>query len=278
MSLFHSVVLGIIQGIGEFLPISSSAHLIIIPWFLNWDDGGLTFDVALHAGTLIALLIYFRTEWINLLLSLRRLNSKSYLLLQNKNAKALSKEDFDLRLTLFILIATIPGAMMGLALEKKAESAFRNPGQIAINLAIMGIILWLCDRRSKKSKALADMTFKDALVIGISQGFAVIPGVSRAGITISTALLAGLDRESAARFSFFLSMPIIAGACVLKLRHLTGADLTVPFLMGILAAAVAGYFAISGLIRYLQTRSYGVFAAYRVLMAAAVWIVILNQK
>lgn len=277
MTSFQSVILGIIQGIGEFLPISSSAHLIIIPWFLNWDDGGLTFDVALHAGTLVALLLYFRAEWFRLLQALFRFRGDSLKLLKNQNTSLLSPQQRELRLALFIIIATIPGALMGLALEKKAEHTFRNPSLIALNLAVMGAVLWICDRRGAKVKSIEQMDFKDALTIGLSQGLAVIPGISRAGITISTALVKGMHREAAARFSFFLSMPIIAGACILKLRHLTGADLTTPFLLGILAAAVSGYLAIGGLIRFLQQKSYGVFAAYRIVMAIAVWIVAFSR-
>jgi undecaprenyl-diphosphatase len=277
MTLFQSLVLGIIQGIGEFLPISSSAHLIIIPWFLNWDDGGLTFDIALHFGTLVALLIYFRNEWLALFKSLRHFRLSSFSLLK-PNSKVLSKQELDLRLTFYIIIATIPGALMGLALEKKAEHAFRNPSLIAANLLVMGIILWICDKKSSLKKSVDEMTLKQALIIGISQGFAVIPGVSRAGITISTALVSGFNREAAARFSFYLSMPIIAGACILKLRHLTSADLTPEFLVGILAAGVSGYLAIGALIKFLQKKSYGVFASYRAVMAIAVWIVAFSRS
>jgi len=278
MTLFQSIFLGLIQGIAEFLPISSSAHLIIFPWFFNWEDGGLTFDVALHAGTLIALLLYFRSEWTRLFFALLKFKPADLkLLTKNTNISDETKSDQpheqDLRLALFIIVATIPGAIMGLLLEKKAEHAFRSPVLIAGNLAVMGLILWFFDRKGKKTRVVNDMTLKDAILIGITQGFAVIPGISRAGITISAALSQGLDRESSARFSFYLSMPIIAGACILKLRHLTGADLTPPFLSGVAAAAIAGYFAIGGLIRFLQKQSYGVFAGYRVLLAIIVWVV-----
>jgi undecaprenyl-diphosphatase len=265
MTFLHSIVLGIIQGIGEFLPISSSAHLILVPWVMGWDDGGLTFDVALHAGTLVALLIYFRQQWIQLVKGLFRVRPHHL-----KDLKTLN-EDPMAKMALFVLIGTIPGAIMGLALEKKAEHAFRDPRLIAVNLAIMGAILWYLDRRGKKQKTLDEMTLKDGLIVGIAQGFAVIPGVSRAGITISAALAQGYQRTPAATFSFFLSMPIIAGACILKLRHLTGADITPVFLAGIGAAAIAGLIAISGLMQYLRTRSYGVFAVYRFVIAIAVF-------
>ena len=274
MTLFQGIILGIIQGIGEFLPISSSAHLVLIPWFFGWEDGGLTFDVALHAGTLLALLVYFRAEWVTLFKGLLQFKPEYLKSLDEKNV---TEEQFNSRMAFFLIIATIPGAIIGFLLEKKAEHAFRNPVLIATNLGVMGLVLWLCDRKGTKEKTLHDLKLKDVLLIGFSQGLAVIPGISRAGITISTALLRGLDRESAARFSFFISMPIIAGACLLKLRHLTGADLTPTFLAGISAAAISGYLAIGGLIRFLQKQTYGIFAAYRVALGIIVWIIALTR-
>jgi len=269
MTLFHSAILGFIQGVGEFLPISSSAHLIIIPWLLGWDDGGLTFDVALHAGTLISLLIYFRTEWVALLKGLFKLRTKDIL----KPNEILDSQG---RLSFFILCATVPGALIGLLLEKRAEHLFRSPPLIATVLAIMGVALLFCDRWGKKTLNLDQLSFKNSLLIGLAQGLAVIPGFSRSGVTISAALIQGYSREASARFSFFLSMPIIAGACALKLRHLTAGDLTPAFLTGVAAAAISGYFAIGTLIKYLQTRSYDAFAIYRIVVGIAIWGLILS--
>jgi undecaprenyl-diphosphatase len=269
MTLFQSVILGIVQGLCEFLPVSSSAHLIIIPWLLGWDDGGLTFDVALHFGTLIALIIYFRREWISLFKGIFKIEP-SHIFSPDKIVDPQGK------FALFIIYATIPGAIIGFLLEKKAEHAFRSPPLIATFLAVMGIIFWIADKKGKKTKTLDQMTFKDSMLIGVAQGFAVIPGFSRSGVTITTGLFEGYDRVAAARFSFFLSMPIIAGACILKLRHLTGADLTPSFIAGILAAAISGYLAIGGLMKFIQTRSYGIFAIYRVLVGIAVWIIFLS--
>jgi undecaprenyl-diphosphatase len=268
MTLVQSLVLGIVQGLGEFLPISSSAHLILVPWLLGWDDGGLTFDVALHGGTLIALLLFFRKEWIQMGRALTRFRLKNL-----TDPKSL-QNDMELKIALYILLATIPGALIGLLLEKKAEHAFRDPRLVATILAAMGVILWLADRKGAKSLSLENMTLKKALGVGVAQGLAVIPGISRSGVTISTALAQGFDRQSSARFSFFLSMPIIAGACVLKLRHLTGADLTPAFLLGVAVAAVSGYLSIGILIRYLQKNSYGIFAIYRILVGLAVWALV----
>ena len=268
MTILQSVVLGIVQGLGEFLPISSSAHLILVPWLLGWDDGGLTFDVALHGGTLIALLVFFRKEWIQFGRALLRFKPQNL-----TDPKSLG-QDIDLKVALYIIIATIPGAVIGLLLEKKAEHAFRDPRLVATTLALMGVILWLADKKGRKSKNLDTLNLGQALGIGVAQGLAVIPGISRSGVTITTALVQGFDREASARFSFFLSMPIIAGACVMKLRHLTGADLTPSFLFGVLAAAISGYLAIGILIRYLQKHSYGVFAVYRILVGVSVWILV----
>jgi undecaprenyl-diphosphatase len=166
MSVFQGLILGIVQGIAEFLPISSSAHLILIPWLLGWDDGGLTFDVALHAGTLVALLVYFRKEWILLFKGLLKVKIP-YLLSPNL------APDLDSRMALYIIYGTIPGAIMGLLLEKKAEHMFRAPALIATALAFMGVVLWLADKGSKKTKSLDQMTLKDSLLIGLAQGFAI---------------------------------------------------------------------------------------------------------
>lgn len=263
MTFFHTIILGIIQGLGEFLPISSSGHLYIIPWLLGWADHGLTFDIALHFGTAVAILIYFRRDWVRLIRAFFRLRPNKEQILSNPDQK----------LVVLLILATIPGAIIGLLLEKHAETAFRNPLLVGAALAIMGVILWWTDQRGKKSKSVATLSIKDALLIGIAQGLAVIPGVSRAGSTISAGLLLGLGREAAARFSFFMAMPIILGACILKLRHLTLDQLTLEFNLGVLIAGVTGYLAIGGLIRFVQTRSYLVFAYYRVALGALVWIV-----
>ncbi|MDZ4676512.1 MAG: undecaprenyl-diphosphatase UppP [Oligoflexia bacterium] len=267
MTILQSIILGIVQGLGEFLPISSSAHLIIVPWLMGWPDHGLTFDIALHFGTLTALLIYFHREWYELSLACLRLRPKHF------KPGALNN-DTNLRLALYIVIATIPGAILGLLLEHHVETVFRNPKLIAFTLSGMGIALWIVDKKAPKSRDIVSLTLKDAVIIGISQGLALFPGISRSGITITTGLLRGLDRGAAARFSFMLSMPITAGACILKLRHLTAADFTNSFIVGVIVAAIFGYLAIGGLIRFLQTRSYGVFAVYRVVLALIIGVVI----
>lgn len=263
-NIWESIVLGIIQGLTEFLPVSSSAHLILVPWLLGWQDGGLTFDVALHLGTLCAVLIYFRKDWLEL--------TKNFF---TYGVKGKTTEQ---KMPIYIILATIPGALLGLILEKKIETDFRNPFTIAITLAVMGCALWYADKTSKKSKDMDHIKLKEAVIIGTAQAIALFPGVSRSGITILTGLFLGLNRPTAAKFSFLLAMPITFGACVLKLRYLTSADLTPSFCAGVLSSAIFGYLAIDGLIKFLQRRSYGVFAVYRVAVGILVVLLVILRK
>jgi undecaprenyl-diphosphatase len=237
---WQSLVLGIVQGLTEFLPVSSSAHLILIPRYFGWEDPGLSYDVALHLGTLAGVLIYFwRDLW---------------------NMVALPSE----RKTLgFLIIATVPGAIAGLLLEHKAETVFRSPALIAYALIILGAFLAWADWRLKGNKTIADLTVATAGLIGLAQGFALIPGVSRSGITITTALALGLQRREAARFSFLMSVPIIAGAGILKFKAILLSPDKAALGIGFLSAAVAGFFAIWALMTYVQTRRYTPFVIYR---------------
>jgi undecaprenyl-diphosphatase len=239
-TLLQSAVLGLVQGLTEFLPISSSAHLILVPYFLHWEDPGLSFDVALHLGTLVGVLAYFwRDFWDMLTLP-------------------------DHRKTLgFLIVATIPGAIFGLLFEHKAEDAFRSPHLIAWALIVMGALLALADRKARGLKSIPDLTWTDALIIGISQALALIPGVSRSGITITTALALGYKREEAARFSFLMSAPIIAGAGILKMKAILMAPDKAALGAGFICSALAGFLAICALMKFVQTRSYMPFAVYR---------------
>lgn len=259
MTLWQAVVMGLVQGLGEFLPISSSAHLVLVPWLFKWPDPGLTFDIALHVGTLIAVVGYFWRDWLVLLAEgLRGVKSQEG------------------KLFWFLVAATIPGALAGFLFEKQAESLFRNPLLIAVMLVVMGAILFWADRDSAKVIDLERMRFGTSFLIGLSQALAIIPGVSRSGITISVGLLAGLTRESAARFSFLLSTPIIFGAAVIKVPRLIEqpALIDVNFLVGILVSCITGIFSIGLLLRYVQTRNYLPFAWYRFLLAAIVIVVL----
>ena len=263
MTVFQALVLGIIQGLSEFLPISSSAHLALAPWILHWQDPGLAFDVALHFGTLVAVLWYFRAEWGALLLAARDIIVRRRIETERE------------RRVLFLILATIPGAIAGLALEKQAESTFRDPRLVAIALIVMGILLWALDRFARRDRSLAQMRWSDALLIGIAQMFAIIPGVSRSGSTITAGRALAFEREDAAVFSFLMSMPIIAAAAVLKLpQAIREQGLSAPMIVGILASALSGWLAIAVLLRVVTRHSYGVFAAYRIILGVAVLIVV----
>lgn len=254
MSLVHAIVLGIVQGLAEFLPVSSSAHLALVPWFLHWDDPGLAFDVALHVGTLIAVLWYFRAQWIALVRAVFGGGTAE-----------------DRKRVGFLIVATIPGAIAGLALEKYADTAFRDPRLIATVLIVMGILLWWVDKAAASNRRLPSMTVRDALLVGLAQMFAIIPGVSRSGSTITAGRGLRFSRDDAAVFSFLMSMPIIAAAAFLKLPHVLKTEgVTVPLAAGVIASAVSGWIAIRVLLRFVSHRSYGVFAAYRVIVGLIV--------
>jgi len=263
MGLIHSIILGMIQGLGEFLPISSSGHLVVIPQMLRWEDQGLAFDVALHIGTLFAVIYYFRQEIAKLLFSFA------------EGIFSFSPfSDKDSRFCWYILAATIPGAVAGYLLEKKVETVFRNPAIVATTMILLGIILLLADRKTKVSTMLNEISFGTAMMIGLSQALAVIPGVSRSGITISVALLLNMKRDDAARFSFLLSIPIIAGAGLLEIKELFRTGFSPDILTGMASAAIFGFLSIKYLLAYVRTKNYLPFVWYRFLFGAIVlgWI------
>ena len=266
MSLFQAIVLGIVQGLTEFLPVSSSAHLALIPWAFGWEDPGLAFDVALHLGTLLAVLWFFSDEWI-------RLIRAAWSIVTTRRLDTPEK-----RRVLFLIIATVPGAIAGLMLERYAESYFRSPTLIAIVLIALGLILWLVDKVAPQVRSMDDMTWGQALALGVAQCFALVPGVSRSGSTITGGRALGFNRESAAVFSFLMSMPITAGAAlkeVPKALHQHG--LSAELLVGVLASGLSGWLAITVLLRYVSRHSYGVFAVYRVLLGVAVLILVFTR-
>jgi undecaprenyl-diphosphatase len=256
----HALVLGILQGLGEFLPISSSGHLIAVPWLLGWPDSGLAFDVALHLGTLAAVAAAFLQDWVRLL----KAGARGVLA-----GKPLV--DPDSRLLFYLALATIPGAIAGRLLEDWAETTFRSPLLVATMMAGMGVVLWIADRRANRVPGDEHFSLRDALLIGASQALAIVPGTSRSGVTISAGLLLGHGREAAARFSFLLALPITAGAALVKVPHLfrAGAD-TGPVIIGMVAAAVSGFVAIRLLLSLVRTRTYMPFVLYRFAFAAVV--------
>ena len=259
MTLFQSIVMGLVQGLGEFLPISSSAHLVLVPWLFNWHDPGLTFDVALHLGTLIAVILYFWKDWLRLI-----------------TAGLTNVKSSDGRLFWYLVAASIPGGLIGFLLESQAATIFRTPLLIAVMLIIMGIILYWADQKSRKTTEIKDISFANAMWIGLSQALAIIPGVSRSGITITTALLTGLTRASAARFSFLLSTPIILGAALVKIPDVVAnpALINLNFIVGMLVSAITGLVSIYVLLRYVQSKSFLPFVWYRFALGAIVIAVV----
>jgi undecaprenyl-diphosphatase len=256
---FQSFVLGTVQGLTEFLPVSSSAHLVLVPWLFHWQDQGLAFDVALHLGTLLALLVYYWREWLAMGASLVNGDSKKR------------------RLLTLLVVASIPGAIIGLLLEKQAATVFRSPVLIAGALALLGLGLWIFDRIEPQRRSMEDMTFIDALLIGLSQAFAIVPGVSRSGSTITMARIVRVKREDAANFSFLMATPIIAGAGLVEGRHLIHTGIHADVWIGFAAAAVFGLLAIAALIRFVRTRSYEPFAWYRIGLALFIIAVFLRR-
>lgn len=253
MSITHAIILGIIQGITEFLPISSSAHLVIAPLFLRNSYQGLTFDVALHLGTLLVIIIYFFKDWLTML---------NKALTQPKSHEAV--------MFWFIILASIPAAIAGYMLEKTTETFFRNPVIIAIALIIGAIILWFADRKQRLVRAIGDIGLKEIIFIGFAQALAIIPGFSRSGMTIAAGLFVGLKREEAAKFSFLLAAPIILGAGILKISKLEFSELKIYFFIGLLSSMLAAIFSIRFLLKYLKNANLNFFIAYRIILGLAI--------
>lgn len=266
--LVKALILGIVQGLTEFLPVSSTAHLILFPWAFGWDDpilNSLTFDVALHLGTLVAVLVYFRRDWARLVLAF----------FSSVGNRRISTPDE--RMVWLIIMATVPAAVLGAALEDYVESALRGPLVIVVTLALVSVLMVMAERSAAmaEGKGMTEMSAKHALIIGFAQASALIPGVSRSGATITAGLWSGYARDDAARFSFLLSTPVIAGACVLKLGHFINGmpeGQAAEFAVGAAAAAVSGYAAIAFLISFLRRRPLYVFAGYRAALAAGILV------
>lgn len=264
MELFQAFILGMVQGLAEFLPISSSAHLIITPYLFNWPDQGLAFDVALHWGTLFAVVAYFRKDIWNLVRGF--LHS---LLPSTRNFQ----DNIYQKLSWLIIVATIPAAIIGKLLESQVETVFRNPILIAITLTVVGFILLLADKYGSKLKNLNRAGWSNALVIGFAQALAIIPGISRSGATITAGLLQGFTREDAARFSFLMSIPIILGAGLLKLPEISQIENHTQLIVGFASSTIFGFLAIKYMLRYIAKRSFAIFAWYRFALAIIIILV-----
>lgn len=248
MSTWQAIIMGIIQGIGEFLPISSSGHLVLAPWVFDWEVPGLTFDVALHMGTLIAVLLYFWRDWAKLATAA----------VTRKNAQYQ-------RLFWFLVLATIPAGLAGVLLGDLIEEFLRSPLIVGFTLIFFALLLYIADKK-QQLRDLENMTLMDALLIGIAQALALIPGVSRAGITMTAARLFSYSREEAARFSFLLSTPVIFGAGVLELSNVNLSQISFPFIMGVVSSCIVGILSISFLIKYLRTNNFKIFVGYRIIL------------
>jgi len=252
MSILQAIVYGIVQGIGEFLPISSTAHLVLVPWLFGWEDPGVVFDVALHLGTAAAVILFFLRDWINLI-----------------HAGFTKPHSKDGKLFWLIVVATIPGALFGVILDKYMEN-FRNAALIGVMLIVVGIILYAADRYGKKKVDIMETGVKRSIIIGIAQVFAVIPGVSRSGITITAGRLMGMTREGIARFTFLISAPIILGDGLYHMKGLLHTSIGIPFFVAMITAGVAGMVSIKFLLELLKTKGFGIFTVYRVVLGIVV--------
>jgi undecaprenyl-diphosphatase len=264
MPLYQVVVLSIIQALTEFAPVSSSAHLALAPWLFGWKDPGLTFDVALHAGTLAAIVIYFFRDWVQIVGQGLGLRAGSDPQLKQNRA-----------LLWLLAVASIPIGLIGYLFNKQADTTWRNPYLIGAMLILVGIVMWIAERRGAGNKPMSQIGWADGLTIGVAQALAVIPGASRSGVTIVAGLFRGLDRETAARFSFLLSVPAIAAAALKKAWdiHKHGGippDMKIPFLLGIVLSGVLGAVVIAVFLRYLRRNSLMLFVYYRIVFGIIV--------
>jgi len=271
---WQAFTLGIVQGLTELLPISSSGHLILVPWLFDWhylethEDFNKTFDVALHLGTLVAVIAYFWDDVVRFVAAWFRSVGKRAI----KTA--------DEKIAWLVFVATIPAAIAGAAGEETIETHLGAPWQIAINLAVFAVVLWIADR-SAQTRKLEDIGLWTALGVGAAQAIALMPGVSRSGITITAGRFLKLDRDSAARLSFFLLIPIVFGAVLYKgVKHVVLESLpagsTGPFIVGTLAAAAVGLVAIDFLLGYVRRHDYTPFVVYRLIAAAVIVLIIIS--
>jgi len=271
MPLYQAIVLALVQALTEFLPVSSTAHLILFPWFLHWQDPGEAFDVALHAGTLLAVILYFFKDWLTLLVCG----------LGGKYPSSATPEETaqHKRLFWYMVVGTIPGAILGKLFDTQIEEHLRLPMIIGVSMVGVALIMWWADTRANLTRKLEESGLGDGTIIGTAQALALWPGVSRSGITIAAGLFRKFTREAATRFSFLLSAPLIAGAVVAKLpalirMHKAGAlDLPLSTLaISILVSGAGGYLVIAFFLRYLQTRTLKVFIVYRVVFGIIILV------
>jgi undecaprenyl-diphosphatase len=269
----QALIMGLVQGLTEFIPVSSSGHLILVPWAMGWKDpfiNSLAFSVMLHMGTLLALILYFWRDWLTLIpAGLASIRDRSL------------RDDPDRKMAWLLVVATIPAVLVGPLLTDTIESWVREPARVAAMLCVGAAILWLADRWGSKVREMEEMTFGGALGIGIAQVVALVPGISRSGVSIAAGLFEGLSREAAARFSFLMATPVVAGAGLWEARKLlTGEAGENPemrlVLIGFVAAATSGVLAIHFMLEFLRRRPVTLFVVYRVLAAIAVFVILLS--
>ncbi len=254
MSILQAIIYGIIQGLGEFLPISSTAHITLLPWFFGWKDPGLEFDIAMHMGTLIAVVIFFWKDWIKLI-----------------KAGLTDVKSSEGKLFWYIILACVPGGIFGVLFEDQIATTFRNPILIGVMLIAMGILLYVADKFFESRVQLKEIGLKRSLLIGVSQALAMFPGVSRSGITMAAGRAMGVKREDAARFTFLLSTPFIFLSGVYKAKDLVNVSVeTAPFVAAIITSAIVGALSIKFLLNYLKRRGFGIFTVYRLILGAVV--------
>jgi len=260
---FHAVILGVLQGLTEFLPISSSAHLILLPWMMGWEELGITFDVVLHGGTLLAILIYFRRDWLEVgAEALGILRSPGRLLRGDSLLEA-------------IAVGTLPAIFVALIFKDLIERYARIPIVTVFTLSLFGLLLWWADRKGRTDRPLSGIHLRDGLLIGLAQSLALIPGVSRSGITITGALLLGFSRSDSARFSFLLAGPIMVLGAAAGILDLVKEGEQAPvgigaLIAGVLASFVVGYFCIKYFLRFLASRDFLPFVGYRLVLAGVI--------
>lgn len=266
MNIFQAIFLGFIQGVTEFLPISSSGHLVIFEHFLGLSGTPLEFDVFLHLGTGIAVLVYFKEDWLRMMRNLLKIHKKE------KNGGRIEIVN--------IIIGTIPAILIGISIDDIVENHLRNPWIVVWTLILVSIFMLLAEKYSKKIKEYSDINAKNSLIVGISQAIALVPGVSRSGITMTTGLFLGFNRVAAAKFSFLLSAPIIFGAGFYEMLKLyfTGFHTVTPmYFVGFISALISGYFSIAFLMKFLQTRTFMPFVYYRIILAIVVSIALITK-
>lgn len=263
MDVLQAIMLGVVQGITEFLPISSSGHLVLWPWIFGWEYQGTSFDAAVHVGTLLGVVAYFWQAWKGMVFSLQR---------------GFKRNHFEQKLLFFIILATIPGAIAGYLLKDSIEGVFRSPEIVATALILFSFLILAGERFGSKLKGIGHLNWGKVVLVGLFQALAVIPGVSRSGATISAGLLLGLSRAEAAKFSFLLAAPLIFGAGLFKFPDILRQGGDLAFFAGVISSAISGYFAIKFLFKFLEKASYMVFVWYRIILGLIIFALIFAGK